>query len=98
MVKDIKGWKMSRSTRKVVVKHFSSAKTKDMKSYVIPIVEQKADNIILHTGTNDSKIIGTPEEIAIGILNLAMTCKTDTVFLYLVLSHNLTSLIRKLQK
>ena len=43
---------MSSRTRKVVVKHFSSAKTKDMKSYIIPKVEQKLDNIILHTGTN----------------------------------------------
>ena len=78
MVKDIKGWKLSRSTRKVVVKHFSGAKTKDMKSYVIPTVEQKPDNLILHTGTNDLKNIDTPEEITMGILNLAMTCKTDT--------------------
>ena len=64
---------MSSHTRKVVAKHFSSAKTKDMKSYVIPTVEQKADNIILHTGTKDSKTIDTPEEITMGILNLAMT-------------------------
>ena len=62
MIKDIKGWKMSRSTRIVVVKHFNGAKTKDMKSYVIPTVEQKPDNIILHAGTNDLKTIDTPEE------------------------------------
>ena len=73
MVKDIKDWKMSSHTRKVVVKHFSGAKTKDMKSYVIPTVRQKPDNIILHTGTNDLKTIATPEEITMGILNLAMT-------------------------
>ena len=78
MIKDIKGWKMSRSTRKVVVKHFSGAKTKEMKSYVIPTVEQKPDNIILHTETNDLKTIDTPEEITMGIINLAMTSKTDT--------------------
>ena len=78
MSKDIKGWEMSHSTRKVVMKHFSGAKTKDMKSYVIPTVEQKPDNVILHTGTNDLKTIDTPEEITMGILNLAMTCKTDT--------------------
>ena len=47
--------------------HFSGAKTKAMKSYVIPAVEEKLHNIILQTGTNDLKI-----------LNLAMTCKTDT--------------------
>ena len=99
MIKDIKGWKMSRSTRKVVVKYFSGAKTKDMKSYVVPTVEQKPDNIMLHTGTNDLKIIDTPEEITMGILNLAMTSKRiKTVFLYLVLSQDLTSLMRKLQK
>ena len=49
-----------------------------MKSYVIPTVEQKPDNIILHTGRNDLKTIDTSEEISIGILNLAMTCKMDT--------------------
>ena len=69
---------MSSRTRKVVVKHFSGAKTKDMKSYVIPTVEQKPDYMILHPGTNDLKTINTPEEIAMGILNLAMTFKTDT--------------------
>ena len=83
MVKDIKGWKISRSTRKVVVKHFNSAKTKDMKSYVIPTVEQKPDNIILHTGTKDLKTIDTPEEITMGIPNLTMTCKTETNCFYI---------------
>ena len=63
--KDIKSWKMSNRTSKVVVKHFSSAKTKDIKSYIIPTVEQKPDNIILHTGTNDFKNTDTPEETAI---------------------------------
>ena len=63
---------MSSHTRKVVVKHFSGAKTEDMKFYVIPTVKEKPD-IILHTATNDLKTIDTPEEITIGILNLAMT-------------------------
>ena len=90
MIKDIKGWKMSRNTRKVVMKHFSGAKTNDMKSYVIPTVEQKPDNIILHTGTNDLNTIDTPEEITMGILNLAMTCKTDTnsVFISCIVSRS----------
>ena len=83
MVKDIKSWKMSRSTHKVVMKHFSGAKTKDMKSYVIPTVEQKPDNIILHAGTNDLKTIDTPEEKTMGILNLAMTCKMDTISVFI---------------
>ena len=49
-----------------------------LRTYVIPTVEQKPDNIILHTGTNDLKNIDTPEEITMGMLNLAMTCKTET--------------------
>ena len=69
---------MSSHARKVVVKYFSGAKTKDMKSNVIPTVEQKPDNIIPPPGTNDLKIIDTPEEITMGIFNLAMTCKTGT--------------------
>ena len=74
---------MSSSTRKVVVKHFSGAKTKNTKSYVIPTVEQKPDNIILYIGTNDLKTIDTTEERTMGILNLAMTCKTyaNSVFI-----------------
>ena len=65
-------------TRKVVVKHFSGAKTKDIESYVIPTFEQKPDNIILYTGTNDLKTMDKSEEITMGILNLAITCKTYT--------------------
>ena len=78
MVKDIKDWKMTSRTRKVVVKHFSGAKTKDMKSHVIPKVVQKLDNIILLRGANDFKTIDTPEEITMGILNLAMTSRRNT--------------------
>ena len=69
MVKGTKGWKMSNRTRKTVVKHFSGAKTKEMKCYVIATVEQKPDNIILNTGTNNLKTIDTPGEITVAILN-----------------------------
>ena len=48
-----------------------------MKFYVIPTVEQIPDDIIIHTGTNDLKTMDAPEEINMGILNLAMTCKTN---------------------
>ena len=73
-----------------------------MKRYDIPTVKQKPDNIILHTGTNDLKTKDTPEEITMGILNLAMTCKTDTMlftfkaFSLSLFFHDLTSLMRKL--
>ena len=97
MVKNFKDWKMSSRTHKVVVKHFGGAKTKNIESYIIPTVKQKPNNIILHTGTNDFKTIDTPEEIT--ILSLAMTARrTQTAFVYLVLSQHLSSLMRKLQK
>ena len=82
MVKDTKGWKISSRTHKVVVKHFSGAKT-NMKSYIIPTVKQKTDDIILHTGTNDLKNVDTPEEITMGFYNLAVTCKTDTISVFI---------------
>ena len=69
---------MSSRTHRLMVKHFSCAKTKDMKSQIIPTVQQKPDNIILHTGTNDLKNIDTPKQTAKGLHNLVMTCKTDT--------------------
>ena len=99
MVKVIKSWKMSSRTCEVELTRFNGAITKDMKSYVIPTVEEKLDNIILQTGKNDLKTIDTPEQITMGILNLATTCKADTTsVLYLVLSQDITSLMRKLQK
>ena len=36
IIKDVKGWKLSDKKNKVVVKHFSGAKTKDMESYSHP--------------------------------------------------------------
>ena len=78
MVNDIKAWKMSSRTRKVVLKHFSGAKTKDTKPHIIVKGEEKFDNIILHTRANSLKTIDTPEEITMGIINLEMTHKTHT--------------------
>ena len=55
----------------------SDAKTKYVKPYIILAVEQKPDDVILHTKANNLQNINTPEEIAVEILNLVMTCKTD---------------------
>ena len=52
-----------------MLKHFNGAKAKDMKSYVIPTVEKKPDNIILNIGTNNLENIDTPEEITMGTLS-----------------------------
>ena len=78
IIKDVKGWKLSDKKNKVVVKHFSGAKTKDMESYIIPTLEQNPETIIIHSGTNDLKSDSSPEEIARDIINLTTSCKTQT--------------------
>ena len=64
IVKDVKGWKLSDYQKKVVVKHFNWAKTKDMEPYIIPTLEQNRETIIIDSGTNDLKSDSSPEEIA----------------------------------
>ena len=69
IVRDLKGWLMSRS-KFVKVFSFSGATTEEMKSCLVPLSEKKPDHIILNTGTND--LTGdTPEGIVEKILGLA---------------------------
>ena len=78
IVKDMKGWELSYEKNKVVVKHFSGAKTKDMESYIIPTLEQNPETIIIHSRTNDLKSDSSPEEIARDIIKPTTSCKTQT--------------------
>ena len=39
---------------KIKVRYFPGAKIKDMYHYVIPLLEKKPENMILHLGTNDA--------------------------------------------
>ena len=73
----MKGWKLSDEKNKVVVKHFSGAKTKDMESYIIPTLEQNPEIIIIHSGTNDLKSDSSPAEITRDIIKLTRSCKTQ---------------------
>ena len=70
--------KLSDNKNKVVVKHFSGAKTKDMESYIIPTLEQNPETIIIHSETNDLRSDSSPEEIARDIIKLTTSCKTQT--------------------
>ena len=69
IVNDVKGWKLSDEKKKIVVKHFSGAKTKDMESYIIPTLEQNSETIIIRSRT---------KEIALDIINIKTSCKTQT--------------------
>ena len=78
LVKDVKGYKLSVEKNKVVVEHFSEAKTKDKESCIIPTLEKNPETIIIHSGTNDLRSDSSPEEIARDIINLTTSCKTQT--------------------
>ena len=61
----------------VVVKHFSGAKTKDMKHYVKPTQEKQPAQIIVHVCTNDLPGNKNSDEIANEIVEFANSLKTN---------------------
>ena len=71
MVRDLKGWLMSRN-KSVKVHSFSGATTEDMESYLIPLISKKPDHILLHVGTNNLAM-DTPEVIVEKLLRLVNT-------------------------
>ena len=76
MVKNIYGPSYSDNKSNVSVKSISGAKTKCMKSYIIPTVELKLDAIVIHCGTNDLRRQEQSEEIAYEIANIASSIKS----------------------
>lgn len=74
----LKGCKLSDGKNKLMLKQFSGAKTKRMKSCIIPTVELNPETIIVHIGTNYSKSDRSREEIAREIINKKTSFKTET--------------------
>ena len=68
MVRDIKGWLLSRN-KTVKVYGFPGSTTEDMESFLIPLLKRKPDQILLHVGTNDLKSY-SPQQVADKILDL----------------------------
>ena len=69
MIKEVQGWKLSKSPR-VVVKSFSGSKVSDMHHYIQPTLDKNPDEIIVHIGTNDIKSGSSPGAIADSIVDL----------------------------
>ena len=69
IVKDVKGWLMSRDKR-VKVDSFSGANMEDVEDFITPIMRRKSDEIILYVGTNNLQN-RSPGMIADNILTLA---------------------------
>ena len=47
--------RINKKDRPVKVRNFPGAIVPDMEHYLIPIIQKKSSNIILHVGTNDAK-------------------------------------------
>ena len=70
MTKHLQAYRIGLSTNeRVVSKSFSGATCKDMKHYIVPTLEKKPDELILHIGTNDLKD-RAPKEIVRDIMAL----------------------------
>ena len=69
MIKNIKGWLMSRK-KQVKVCSFPGATAEEMNFFLKPLISRKPDKIILHTGTNDLSQ-GSVEQVSCNIIKLA---------------------------
>ena len=76
MIKNVKGWEINKKLQDdfVIVKSFSGATSSCMEHYMVPSMEKKPDNVILHVGTNDLKSVDTANKIAGRIVDLAVKC------------------------
>ena len=70
-MKDVKGWLLSRE-KYIKVYSFSGADTEDMSDFIKPLINKKADEIMIHCGTNDLCSIKTPDEILDNIFKLRL--------------------------
>ena len=71
LLRDIKGWLMSRS-KQVKINSFPGATTSDMFDLLKPLLKKDPDHVILNIGTNDLQDTGlTPRDIVHDIVCLA---------------------------
>ena len=79
MVKNLKGWKMSKKLKiaNVYVRYFAGAKVRCMKDHIKPTLIEKLDHIVLHVGTNDLVSDRPPDLIAKSILDIASSIKNE---------------------
>ena len=75
MIRNLKGWEMSKKLKNanVYVRHFAGTKVRCMK----PTLREKSDHIVLHVGTNDLVSDRPPDLIAKSILDVASSIKNE---------------------
>ena len=77
MIKNLKGWEMSKKLKNVnvYVRHFAGAKVRCMKDHIKPTLREKPDHIALDVGTNDLVSDRPPDLIAKSIVDVASSMK-----------------------
>ena len=75
MIKNLKGWEMSKKLKNVYVRHFAGAKVRCMKDHIKPTLREKPNFIVLHVGTNDLVSDRPPDLIAKSIVDVASSMK-----------------------
>ena len=78
-MKHIRGYELSQRMEncKVFIKSFSGAKVRCMEDYIQPTKRETLSHVILHVGTNDVTTKEDPQQIAEGIINLAVKIKRN---------------------
>ena len=79
MIKNLKGWEMSKKLKNanVYVRHFAGAKVRCMKDYIKTILREKPNHIVFHAGTNDLVSDQPPDSIAKLIVDVASSMKNE---------------------
>ena len=79
MIKNLKGWEMSKKLKNVnvYVRHFAGAKVRCMKDHIKPTLREKRDHIVLHLDTNDLVSDWVPDLIAKSIVDVASSMKNE---------------------
>ena len=73
-----KRWELPDENNKFVTKQFSAATTDDMKSYIQRTISNNPECIVQHCGTNDLRQNTSAVEIGKKMLELAVSCKSDS--------------------
>ena len=79
MIKNLKGWEMSKKLKNanVYVKHYAGTKARSMKDHTKPSLRERPDHIVLHVGTNDLVSDRPPDLIAKSIADTASSVKNE---------------------
>ena len=78
MIKNLKGWEMSKESKytNVYMRLFAGPKVRCMKDHIKPTLRKKPDHIVLHAGTNDL-VSDRPPDLIAKSLNIASSMKNE---------------------